>query len=108
MNGRQPPVERPPTLPQSSTDRPPNRALHHCQDDQGNIRAIDLEFTTVYYAAHNLAYAMGGCCIRGAEAKRTFLRAYIEELSGKAATAEEVDSLAIDALLFSLPMHNGP
>ena len=51
---------------------------------------------------------MGGCCIKGATAKRTFVRAYIEELTGAAATDEEVDSLAIDAELFGLPMHIGP
>ena len=62
----------------------------------------------MYYAAHDLAYAMGGCCIKGATAKRTFVRAYIEELTGAAATDEEVDSLAIDAELFGLPMHIGP
>ena len=118
-----------------------------CQEDPSTIRAIDLEFATVYYAAHDLAYAMGGCCIKGAAARRTFVRAYIEELEGKAATDEEVrgrslisegshpkeaipfcrpcaadpvpvasralhprqvDSLAIDAMLFGLPMHIGP
>lgn len=100
----------------------------------------------MYYAAHDLAYAIGGCCIKGAAARRTFVRAYIEELEGKAATDEEVrgrslsegshpkeavpfcrpctadpvpavsralhprqvDSLAIDAMLFGLPMHIGP
>ena len=61
-----------------------------CQEDPSSIRAIDLEFATVYYAAHDLAYAMGGCCIKGAAARRTFVRAYIEELEGKAATDEEV------------------
>ena len=58
--------------------------------DQSILRAIDLEFATVYYAAHDLAYAMGGCCIKGAAARRTFVRAYIEQLEGKAATDEEV------------------
>ena len=61
-----------------------------CQEDPSSIRAIDLEFATVYYAAHDLAYAMGGCCIKGAAARRTFVRAYIEELEGKAALDEEV------------------
>ena len=78
------------------------------QADKSIIRAIDLEFATVYYAAHDLAYAMAGTCIKGAAAKRTFVRAYIEELSGAPATDEEVDSLALDAELFALPMHIGP
>ena len=51
---------------------------------------------------------MAGTCIKGAAAKRTFVRAYIEELSGAPATDEEVDSLALDAELFALPMHIGP
>ena len=55
-----------------------------------SIRAIDLEFATVYYAAHDLAYALGGCAIKGAKAKRAFLRAYIAELSGSAPADEEV------------------
>jgi hypothetical protein len=76
--------------------------------DESVIRAIDLEFTCVFYAAHDLAYAMSGCCIKEAEAKRLFVRSYIEELSGAAATDEEVDRLAIDAQLFGLPMHIGP
>ena len=78
------------------------------QADKSIIRAIDLEFATVYYAAHDLAYGMAGTCIKGAAAKRTFVRAYIEELSGAPATDEEVDSLALDAELFALPMHIGP
>ena len=30
------------------------------QADKSIIRAIDLEFATVYYAAHDLAYGMDG------------------------------------------------
>lgn len=58
--------------------------------DDNSIRAIDLEFANVYYAAHDLAYALAGCCIKGAKAKRAFLRAYIEQVSGSAATDQEV------------------
>ena len=70
------------------SDRLPDPVLPSpCQEDPSSIRAIDLEFATVYYAAHDLAYAMGGCCIKGAAARRTFVRAYIEELKGKCSIA---------------------
>ena len=78
------------------------------QADTSIIHAIDLEFATVYYAAHDLAYGMAGTSIKGAAAKRSFVRAYIEELSGAPAKDDEVDSLALDAELFALPMHIGP
>ncbi len=78
------------------------------QADTSIIRAIDLEFATVYYAAHDLAYGMFGTSIKGAAAKRSFVRAYIEELTGAPAKDDEVDSLALDAELFALPMHIGP
>lgn len=63
--------------------------ISRVQEDK-SIRAIDLEFTTVYYAAHDLAYAFGGCVIKGAKAKRAFLSAYLQGISSSTPTDEEV------------------
>ena len=77
-------------------------------DDGTVLKAIDLEFAGVFYAAHDLSYAPVLCNINSAAKKRAFFAAYIAETNGAPATAEEVNDLAVDAELFIIGRFFGP
>ena len=64
-----------------------------------SLRVIDFEFSGVFEAALDLGYAFvtQSALLRTAASKRAFVRAYIEETTGQAASTDDVEALAVDA-----------
>ena len=64
-----------------------------------SLRVIDFEFSGVFEAALDLGYAFvtQSALLRTAASKRAFVRAYIEEITGQAASTDDVEALAVDA-----------
>jgi len=64
-----------------------------------SLRVIDFEFSGVFEEALDLGYAFvtQPALLRTAASKRAFVRAYIEETTGQAASTDDVEQLAVDA-----------
>ena len=87
--------------------------------DAAELLVIDHEFTCAAAAVHDLAYAQVLCGItpRGADAKRAFARAYLEEAAASTprwrlgpgrVRDDDVDALAVDVELYTLATFFGP